>query len=255
MSPVSALASRLGEFRLALMLLTRLPAGRIKGAPVAMGQTAWAWPLVGLVVGVIGGGAYWLAAMIGLPPLLAASVAVAAMILATGGLHEDGLADVADGFGGGTSPERRLEIMRDSRIGTYGVLALGLSLVIRIVAISEVGLSAGGASVALIAVAVSSRAVMPALLCALTPARPEGLGHSAAQVPLVTAVLSALFGVLGLALLGSGPALAALFAMVAGALVVGWLAQRLIGGQTGDVAGAGQQTAEGFGWLALVAML
>ncbi|MBT8409223.1 MAG: adenosylcobinamide-GDP ribazoletransferase [Alphaproteobacteria bacterium] len=237
------------------MLLTRLPAGRIEGAPIAMGQTAWAWPLVGLLVGAIGGAVYWLASAIGLPPLLAASIAVGAMILATGGLHEDGLADVADGFGGGASPERRLEIMRDSRIGTYGVLALGLSLVIRIVAISEVGALAGGATVALIAIAMSSRAVMPGMLCALAPARPDGLGHGAAQVPVVTAVLSALFGVLGLALLGAGPALATLFAMVAGTLIVAWLARRLIGGQTGDVAGAAQQVAEAFGWLALVAVL
>ncbi len=90
-----------------------------------------------LVVGLIGAVVYVLAHRAGLPAWPAAALSVAATLFATGCLHEDGLADTADGFGGGKTREQKLDIMRDSRIGTYGVCALALSLLIRVSALAS----------------------------------------------------------------------------------------------------------------------
>ena len=118
------LRRRLDEARLALMLLTRLPVGRLKDPVPSLAEARWAYPLVGLVIGAIAWVAHHGALMLGLGPLPAALVALGAMVLVTGALHHDGLADFADGLGGGRDPDHRLEIMRDSRIGSYGALAL-----------------------------------------------------------------------------------------------------------------------------------
>src|ERR671937_717221 len=115
----------------ALLFSTRLPlprAAAITGADIA--RASWALPVAGAVVGLMAAVVYWLARGTGLPPFVAAALTVAATLVAAGCLHEDGLADVADSFGGGTRG-RKLEIMRDSRIGTYGVCALFVSLLLR----------------------------------------------------------------------------------------------------------------------------
>ncbi|MDZ7905514.1 MAG: adenosylcobinamide-GDP ribazoletransferase [Cypionkella sp.] len=126
--------SLIADLQLALMLLTRLPAGHLAqaGDPPPLARAVWAYPIVGALVGAMGAGVLVGAATLGLAPSIAATLALAVCILATGGLHEDGLADVADGFGGGQDRARKLEIMRDSRIGSYGTLALILSLALRV---------------------------------------------------------------------------------------------------------------------------
>ena len=93
-----------------------------------MPASSWTFPVVGAGVGALGALVYWLADRLGLDPILSAILAVAATLLLTGCLHEDGLADTADGFGASVSRERKLDIMRDSEIGTYGASALILSL-------------------------------------------------------------------------------------------------------------------------------
>ncbi|MEK9968269.1 MAG: adenosylcobinamide-GDP ribazoletransferase, partial [Ferrovibrio sp.] len=121
--PNTTRSSWLGSPRLALMLLTRLPlsGGKVTDtAGGAVARAAWAFPLVGLLVGAAGGGMFMLASYLGLGMGSSALLAMGSQVLLTGALHEDGLADTADGFGGGRSRERKLEIMRDSRIGTYG---------------------------------------------------------------------------------------------------------------------------------------
>ena len=117
---------------------TRLPlvgATPIAGSTIA--KAAWAFPIAGLVVGIVGAVVYALAHRAGVPAWPAAALAVAATLLATGCLHEDGLADTADGFGGGKTREQKLDIMRDSRIGVYGVCALIMSLLLRVGAAGE----------------------------------------------------------------------------------------------------------------------
>ncbi|WP_052711642.1 adenosylcobinamide-GDP ribazoletransferase [Elstera litoralis] len=109
------------RFRLALMFLTRLPVP-INPAPEAseIAEAGDMFPLVGTLIGAATGAVFWGLSTLGLPPLVAAATALAAQLLLTGALHEDGLADMADGFGGGFTRARKLEIMRDSRLGTYG---------------------------------------------------------------------------------------------------------------------------------------
>ncbi|MGR3377689.1 adenosylcobinamide-GDP ribazoletransferase [Salipiger abyssi] len=248
-----SVARRCAEARLALMLLTRLPAGRFEGAAPEMSAARWAYPLAGLPVAVIGWAVLAGAGTLGAAPLVAAFAALGAMALATGGLHHDGLADFADGMGG-RDRARRLEIMRDSRIGSYGVLALILALGLGAASLAE--LPAGSkAGAALMLVAVASRLAMLVVLDTLRPARADGLGHGAAGargrsawLPGVALALL-LCAVLGLA------GVMALLAMALVAALVAWRARRRLGGQTGDVLGAVQLCAETVGWVVLAAAL
>ncbi len=127
----------LREFRVALMLLSRLPAGRIEGAAPNLADARWAFPLVGLALGLIGWAVHAGALASGAPAPVAAVRALAALALATGALHFDGLADFADGIGGGRDRAHALEIMRDSRVGSYGVLALILIVALWLAALGE----------------------------------------------------------------------------------------------------------------------
>lgn len=234
----------------AASLLTRLPVPVDHAAAGArMGAALWAAPLVGVTLGAAAGLVLVAAQVAGLPPLAAGLLAVAAALWLTGALHEDGLADCADGFGGGRTPERRLEIMRDSRLGSYGVAAMVLALGLR--AALMAGLETAGAIAAVAAAGAASRVAMVWALRLMPPARPGGLG-AGAGVPPPAAAWAALALALGLAvaLAGGRGVLAVVAALGAGA-VVGRLALRRIGGQTGDVLGAMQVTGE----LAALAVL
>lgn len=165
-------------------------------------------------------------------------------------MHEDGLADCADGFWGGFERARRLEIMKDSQIGSYGVLAMVLSVGLRWLAVATL-LAAGGWFWPLVALEALSRSVMPSLMHALPHARKSGLSHAQGRPPLNAAMLAAGVGA-AIALMGLGWVafkLAALIALATFAL--GALAQRKVGGQTGDVLGASQQIALILAYLAL----
>ena len=148
----------------------------------ALGRALRLAPVIGAIVGLAGALAYWLAVALGLPPLIAGFAAVGITMVVTGALHEDGLADVADGFGGGDDVARKLEIMRDSRIGTYGVAVVVLSIASRGVALGALS-SPEAAGMALIAAHTVSRSFLPAAMVALPPAKPDGLAASAAGPP------------------------------------------------------------------------
>jgi adenosylcobinamide-GDP ribazoletransferase len=211
-----------------------LPVGGQEQAPARSLGRAF-FPAVGLLLGLLGGAAFWLVSLV-TTPLLAATAAVATLAVLTGGLHLDGLADAADGLFGAGSRERRLEIMRDPRVGAFGVVALVLVLIADVAALQA--LSRVTAMVALITAAALGRLAMVVLLVALPYVRQEGLGtaavgaHGARDLALaaVTAALPLLLdwrhGViaLGLAALVTG----------GGAL----LARARLGGATGDVYGA-----------------
>lgn len=244
--------TRLAEVQIAVMLLSRLPAGRLTGDAPSMAASVWAWPLVGALVGTVAAITYAGAIWLGLPPLVAALIGVAAMALATGAMHEDGLADLADGFGGGHDVARKLEIMRDSRIGTYGVLALVLSVALRAGAIAA--LPGDWAFAGFIALAMASRAGMAIWLWLLPPARSDGLGKGAGGVAVPSLITALALGQLGWLLAGGLHWLPVGLAVIAGTAVIAGLAKRQIGGQTGDVLGAAQQMGEISGWLALLAL-
>lgn len=239
---------------LVLVLLTRLPLPVLpKSLFERQSKAAWAYPAAGLVVGGLGCIVGWSAMALGLSGTVGAILAVAVLIAATGAMHEDGLADTADGLWGGYTPERRLEIMKDSHIGTYGVLAL---LVIQLLRISAVAtLLAAGSPAGILAAAVFSRAVMPPLMAGLPNARGSGLSHSVgAPPPLAVAAGLGLAFVLSLALLGWTallPVVCALAATVGLAII----AKAKIGGQTGDILGASQQLSEVAFLLAVAALL
>ena len=209
-----------------------------------LSRAAWAFPLVGLIVGTIGGAVMYGAAHLDLHPLACAFVGLAMMALITGGLHEDGLADVADGFGGGGKKSRILEIMRDSRIGSFGVLALVFGIGIKAGALSGVP-GPGIGWVTLIAAAVFSRAVLPIIMATMDTARMDGLSRGAGRPTMVGALVALGLGLIALfAILPMKLAFVAIMLVIPlVGLIVLW-AYRRLGGQTGDVLGAVQQVVE-----------
>jgi adenosylcobinamide-GDP ribazoletransferase len=175
---------------------------------------------------------------------LAALTAVSAGVALTGALHEDGLADTADGFCGGSDREAKLAIMRDSRHGTFGVLALVLSVLLRAAALDAIG-DVLHASLALVAAHSASRAILPMAMRLLSPARVDGLGASAGTPSAASAVVAVFIGAI-VTLAGLGPMRGTIAICLAGATVFAMaaLASRQIGGYTGDVLGCFQQIGE-----------
>ncbi len=220
------------------MLLTRLPAGWLagNGPPSGIAEAVWAFPVVGAAVGALGGAVYWACSRLGLPPPVGAVWTLGALLLATGALHEDGLADTADGFGGGPTRERKLEIMRDSRIGGFGALALMLSLAARGTAIAALA-TPGHVAPALVAAGALGRGAILLVLAALPPARADGLASSLRETAGTRLAAGVALAVL-LAWIAWRPVLATTLAAGAVAAACIWAARRQIGGYTGDVLGA-----------------
>lgn len=235
----------LQPIRAAFGLLTRLPVGP---APVQP-EEVWAFPVAGLAVGAIAGLSFWVALALGLPPGPAAALALFGQILLTGALHEDGLADCADGLWGGFERAGRLEIMRDSRVGSYGVLAIGTSLLIRWSALVAAG------PWGLVIAAVLSRAAMVWPMARLPHARKDGLarlaGRPSGRAMALACGVAALIvlPLAGWSLLLLAPAVA--LAALAGTAI----ARAKIGGQTGDILGGTQQLAEMAALLVLAALV
>jgi adenosylcobinamide-GDP ribazoletransferase len=208
-------------------------------------------PLAGLAIGLLPAVALGGALLLNLGPWLAAGLSVAVMTLTTGAFHEDGLADTADSFGGATR-ERRLEIMRDSRIGAFGASALVLALLLRVGALATLASRADGATaiMAVPVVAALSRTAGLMPLVFLSPARRDGVSQAVGQPAretfwLAAGIASGIAVILG-ALAGLpafGIALMLAFSGLSGLALTGF-AKGHLGGQTGDVAGAAQQIAE-----------
>lgn len=228
-------------FRDAISFLTRIPAHR-SGGEMNMGAAVPWFGAVGFCLGLVQGGIY-----IGLgevmAPTVAAALATALVTQMTGAFHHDGLADMADAFGGGWTVDQRLEIMKDSRLGTYGVTVLIFVIVVEIASLAS--LTGWVALCAAVAAHSLSRAVSSFMMIIARPARDSGLGidyltqlsrPAVISTSLITALLLImLFGVIALPLVVG--------AYGAGALVVR-LAISKIGGITGDVLGAIQQVAK-----------
>lgn len=252
-SPAPLVALR--DIPRAFCLLSRLPMPRVDDWS-RQGAAAWAYPLVGLGLGAIAALVGWAAAALGLPAPLVAFLTLGALVLMSGAMHEDGLADTVDGFWGGWTKERRLEIMKDSQIGCYGVIALVLTLGLRWAALWALWQAGAGTAIpAVIAVAMLSRAAICVPMQALPNARGSGVAHGVGAVPWRTMLLAlALASALSLLLLGG----VVVMLLIVGALMVLGLcrlARHKIGGLTGDVLGAMQQIVEIALLLGLVAAL
>ena len=233
-------------FLCALQFMTRLPTPRLKGfQPDWIARSAPYYPVVGWLVGGLSGAAF-LAASPFWPGLPAAVIAIVVGLLATGGFHEDGLADAADGLGGGRTPARRLEIMKDSRIGNYGALALWSVLTLKAVLLATLPPWQG--ALALLLTHGAGRAAAAGVMASLTYVRDEDqakLGPSPMAVRPPEAAIAVALGVAPMILWPSHLHAAAGLCLAAiGATVLALVSRRLIGGFTGDVLGAIEQFVE-----------
>jgi adenosylcobinamide-GDP ribazoletransferase len=226
----------------AFQFLTRLPVPASEYAPDLLGRAAKFFPLVGLAIGLLAAlvhnlaGRWWGTAV-------GALVTLTFLVLITGGFHEDALADAADGFGGGWTREGVLEIMRDSRIGSYGGIAIGLSLLWRYVLLTN--LPEGRFATYLVAAHVLCRWTTLPLSCALAPARIDGAGVAMAQriSKKTLAFGSVLTFAIVFACLRSAVWIP-LFTTAVLVLISGWYYRRRLGGVTGDCFGATNQISE-----------
>lgn len=249
-------ASLVSDFWRALALLSRVPVMGINDFHATLiARSVWSWPLVGLLLA----GFAVLPAMLVYEltdnTLIFAVVAMAGMVLLTGCMHEDGMADCADGFGGGFERARKLEIMRDSHIGTYGVVALILCFGLRLTLLSAAG-NAGQAVALFLILAVTSRAAMPVVMHILPPARDDGLGKGAGRPQLLAVGAGlAIAAMLSFVLTGGVATLAVLCGVMLAVGLVAAVAKWQIGGQTGDVLGATQLTTELFVGCAFIAVI
>jgi adenosylcobinamide-GDP ribazoletransferase len=229
----------------ATQFLTRVPTPALRGfTPDWIARAARYFPLVGQGVG-LACAFVWLAAGRLWPGLPAAALAVAAGVMITGAFHEDGLADTADGLGGGQTAERRLAIMKDSRIGAFGALALILVVGLRIVLVASLAPAAG--AWALVLSHGGGRAAAVMVMAALPYAGDPGAAKIAppqSPVRRREAALALVLGAWPLLSLTPARAIVALALAAAGAVALALAARRLIGGQTGDVLGAVEQLAE-----------
>jgi adenosylcobinamide-GDP ribazoletransferase len=239
----SLLARELEALHSALTFLTRLPLPAREYRQQSLGLSSLYFPLVGVLVALVGSFTYGLAQHLWSTPV-ACVFALAAMILCTGGVHEDGLADTADGIGGGWSKEDKLRIMKDSRIGTYGALALILSLLLKFAALLAINPQAIPAAL-VIAHAVGRWSTLPMLSLSTYVSGDAGSGR-----PFVNAVsyprlgAASLFVLALLLWLAPGHSMAILLTTLAILLASRWYLERKIGGITGDTLGAINQLVE-----------
>jgi adenosylcobinamide-GDP ribazoletransferase len=254
----------LADFYFCLGFFTRLPipAAASRSEPYSLANFSRAvrmLPVAGGLVGILAAIVMAAASRFGFPPPLAAPLAICSLVLLGGAMHEDGLVDCADGYFGGATRERKLEIMEDSRIGTFGAVALVLSLNLRAVSLALIaGDSLALALAVLIGAAALSRTASLMPLALLPPARENGAGVGAGKPERAAlAIAACLAAVFALAPVVAGAYLARSLAGIAAATGAAYasvlLARKQIGGQTGDAAGAAQQLSEIAYYLAFAA--
>jgi adenosylcobinamide-GDP ribazoletransferase len=234
----------LDDFKTAVAFLTRLPVPHPQGRmPDSLVRAQRMFPVVGALIGAAVGLICLALRAVAVPDLAAAALALGASAMLTGALHEDGLADVADGFGGGRDRGAKLEIMRDSRLGSYGALVLLVSFAAKLSALAAI--PDGYVVQSLVAAHALGRGILPLMSVNLPYARDDGLARGAGQPDTATAMIAAGLAVIValLSLSWSNGVLSALVAALSG-LGMAWLALRQIGGQTGDVLGGAEQVAE-----------
>lgn len=254
----------LSDFCLCLEFFTRFPCPSSGQKPGFLSLADFSrairvLPLAGGAIGILAALALSIALRLALPPVLAAPLAIGTLIAVSGAMHEDGLADCADGFFGGATREQKLAIMRDSRLGTFGAVALLLSLYMRVASLTVItGQNQWLADTVLIGAAALSRTVSLVPLALLPSARENGAGFAAGKpdtMALATAASVSFLFALAPVLSGAAlmRALAATTLATGAAFAVAALAKHQIGGQTGDVAGAAQQLGETAFYLAFAA--
>ena len=245
----------LADITACVAFLTRIPIC-LSGSDTErnLAHSTWAFSIVGALVGGVGAVVYAVAVGLGLTPLIAATLSVSAMAASTGALHEDGLVDTVDGFGGARDRTAKLRIMRDSHLGTFSAVALFLMLVLRIVSLAALDDSITVGSI-LVATAAPSRTVMVAIMAWQAPARSDGLGVSSGVPDAGTVSIAVLISIaIVFAITPALVAVGVILAVATAGTAVAWLAQRQIGGHTGDVLGGAQQVSEVVALVVAVAL-
>lgn len=228
-----------------LAFFSRLPVAAQSGFDLR--RSAGAWPIAGLLLALPPVALLLLLGAAGFPPIVAALFALAAYAALTGAMHEDGLADTADGFGGGRARDEKLAIMRDSRLGAFGGLALLFTLLIKAGALATLSLFPAYAALAFIGAAVLSRSMALWHWNTTLPARRDGMAWSAGRPDWMSLLIGLVIGAVAALALLIAFGLAGLLAIVmaaAGVALLSSLCERQIGGHTGDTIGAAQQIAE-----------
>ena len=243
---------RFAEMQTAFMLLTRLPVGELSSVVPKLADARWAFPIVGCVIGGLISGSYIIISQFIQPSVLAAILAITVGLLCTGAIHEDGLADCADGLGGGQTKENKLAIMQDSVIGSYGTLSLILIIGLRVFTLSSLPATVE-IIVPIIICAVISRFGMVGYLYLLPSAKKEGLGSEASGNNIYSLLASCLI-VSPAFFIAIFSLIYVIIAVIVVAFLWGVFTKNHLGGQTGDVCGAGQILSETAGWLILASI-
>lgn len=240
-------------FLTALMFFTRLPVPRsLPYSEAYLNQSSRYFPLVGTVVGLAAGFVCWLSGLV-LPPPVAVLLSMVCSILLTGGFHEDGLADACDGFGGGWTKERILEIMKDSRIGAFGAMGLFMGLLLKYTCLSALPLRV--IPLVLVAGHSLSRWVATSFLYSHAYVREEGKAKPlASQMSWGSLLFAGGWGVLPLLFFGYPWVFLTLLPLFAVKWAMGLYFRRWIGGYTGDCLGAAQQVLEIGFYLSLLVL-
>ena len=224
----------------AIGFFTRIP---VPIHNISLGRTVWAWPLVGGLLGSLVGLVGLILTAFGLPTVVVSLICLSIGILLSGGLHEDGLADTFDGIWGGMNPKRRLEIMSDSQIGSYGTISLIISILFRwslLNILIEQGLLLEG----LIVTGALSRSAMVPMMMFLSPAKQDGLGFSIGGISNISIGVNFVITLLlGIFLLGTLIFIPLLLSILL-AFVISLLVKKKLGGYTGDTFGFLQQLSE-----------
>lgn len=260
LSPQAACMRELRLFFIALQFFTRVPIPRWVGYEAAwLQQSSRYYPLVGLVVAAVTAAVYAATAFV-LPQAVAVVLSVIAGIYLTGAFHEDGFADVCDGFGGGYTPQRVIDIMKDSRVGAYGAIGIGLMLLLKCATLAS--LPVGAVVPALVVGHPLSRLLSATLIWRLDYVKDDGkakpLAHHMSNREFLIASATGAIIIVVVALAQWLPGHALLAGMVSAALAAWWLGRffvRRIGGFTGDCLGAVQQLAEAAFYLGVLACM
>ena len=237
----------LKDFLLAVSFLTRISIPSALKFKSELMSAAWSFSLIGALLGFFCGSIAWVLIYLNLPTVIVAFLTTASMVLLTGGLHEDGLADMTDGFGGGKSADEKITIMRDSQIGTYGTLSLIFMLGLKITAIDTI-LNKDAILVCIISLVISgalSRLSMVPVAFWFENASKTGLGQFAGK-PTLNSIVTPLviITLISLLLMPILKLIIIIILCVLTAIVIGKLSKQQIGGYTGDILGATQVVSE-----------
>ncbi|NJM35485.1 MAG: adenosylcobinamide-GDP ribazoletransferase [Rhodomicrobium sp.] len=234
------------EFGLAMGLLTRFPLPGFKTRSAAtLASAFWAYPLAGALIGGLSAGAFWLSLSAGFSTIACVLIATAVAVLSSGGFHEDGLTDFWDGIGGGRTREAKLAIMRDSRIGSYGALALFMTLGLQVSFLVSLQHYAGAAFVmaGIVAAETAARGTIALPAVSLTPAHQDGMGNSMARLSAGVCAAGLSFAIIIPMILLGVKAMPLIGGALLGVGLITILTWRFLGGYTGDVFGASVATA------------